>query len=156
MPTETIVISHSLHLIYTFWRLREPPLYEVLWEDSWRVHWTVNPKGNQHWIFIGRTDAEVETPIFWLPDAKNWLIGKDPDAGKDWRREEKGTTDEMVGRHHWLNGHVFEQAPGDNELPGSLAYWSPWGGKELDTTKRLNINVYPWAFVFCLFSIVWF
>ena len=73
MPTETIVISHSLHLIYTFWRLREPPLYEVLWEDSWRVHWTVNPKGNQHWIFTGRTDAEAEAPILWPPDAKSRL-----------------------------------------------------------------------------------
>ena len=69
----------------------------------------VHPKGNQSWIFIGRTDAEAETPILWQPDAKNWLIRKDPDAGKNWRREEKGTTeDEMVGWHHWLNGHEFE------------------------------------------------
>ena len=69
----------------------------------------VHPTGNQSWIFIGRTEAEVETPILWLPDAKNWLIGKDPDAGKDWRQEEKGMTeDEMVGWHHWLNGHEFE------------------------------------------------
>ena len=73
----------------------------------------VHPKGNQSWIFIGRIDAEATTPILWLPDAKNWLIGKDPDAGKDWKREEKGTTeDEMVGWHHRLNGHKFEQAPG--------------------------------------------
>ena len=69
----------------------------------------VSPKGNQYWIFIGRTDIEAETLIFWPPDAKNWLVRKDPDAGKDWRREEKGTTeDEMVGWHHWLNGHEFE------------------------------------------------
>ena len=69
----------------------------------------VNPKGNQSWIFFGRTDVEAETPILWLPDAKSWLIGKDPDAGKDWRREEKGTTeDEMVGWHYQLNGHEFE------------------------------------------------
>ena len=68
----------------------------------------VNPKGNQSWIFIGRTDAEAETLIFWPPDAKNWLIGKDPNAGKDWGQEEKGMTeDEMVGWHHWLNGHEF-------------------------------------------------
>ena len=68
----------------------------------------VHPRGNQSWIFIGRTDAEAETPILWLPDAKNWLIGKDPDAGKDWRKEEKGTTeDEMVGWHHRLDGHEF-------------------------------------------------
>ena len=69
----------------------------------------VHPKGKQSWIFTGRTDAEPETPILWLPDVKNWLIGKDPDAGKDWRQEEKGTTeDEMVGWYHWLNGHEFE------------------------------------------------
>ena len=69
----------------------------------------VHPKGNQSWIFIGKTDAEAETPVLWPPDAKNWLIGKDPDAGKDWRQEEKGTTeDEMFGWHHWLNGHEFE------------------------------------------------
>ena len=69
----------------------------------------VHPKGNQAWLFIGRTDAEAETPILWPPDAKNWFIWKDPDAGKDWRREEKGTTeDEMIGWHHWLNGHEFE------------------------------------------------
>ena len=72
---------------------------------------SVNPKGNQSWTFIGGTDAEAEAPIFWPPDPKSWLIGKDPDAGKDWRQEEKGTTeDEMVGWHHWLNGYEFKQA----------------------------------------------
>ena len=74
---------------------------------------SVNPKQNQSWMFTGRTDAEAETLIPWLPDVKNWLIGKDPEAGKDWRWEEKGKTeDEMVGWHHWLNGHVFEKIPG--------------------------------------------
>ena len=69
----------------------------------------VHSKGNQSWIFIGRTDAEAETPVLWSPDVKNWLIWKDPDTGKDWRQEEKGTTeDEMVGWHHWLSGHEFE------------------------------------------------
>ena len=73
----------------------------------------VHSKGNQSWIFIGRTDAEAETPILCPPDAKNWLLGKDPDAGKDWRQEEKGSTeDEMIGWHHWFNEHEFEQAPG--------------------------------------------
>ena len=73
----------------------------------------VHPKGNQYWIFIGRADAEAETPVLWPPDAKNQFIGKDPNAGKDWRWEEKGMTeDEMVGWHHWLDGHEFEQAPG--------------------------------------------
>ena len=79
----------------------------------------VNPKRNQPWIFIGRTDAEV--PILWPPDAKSWYIRKDPDAGEDWRQEEKGMTeDEMVGWHHWLDGHEFEQTLGDGEGPGSL------------------------------------
>ena len=76
----------------------------------------VNPKGNQSWIFIGRTDAEAETPKLWPPDVKNWLIWKDPDAGKDWRQEEEGMTeDEMVGWHHWLYGHDFEQTLGDGK-----------------------------------------
>ena len=76
----------------------------------------VNPKGNQSWIFIGRTDAEAETPTFWLPDAKSWLILKDPDAGNDWGQEKKGATkDELIGWYHWLNGHKFEQALGDSE-----------------------------------------
>ena len=101
----------------------------------------VNPKGNQPWIFIGRTDAEVETPILWPPDAKSWLIREDTDAGKDWRQEEKGMTeDKMVGWHHWLNGHEFEWAPGDTEGQGSLACCSPWGHKELDTNEGLNNN----------------
>ena len=85
------------------------------------------------------TDAEAEAPILWPPDAKNWLIGKDPDAGKDWRQEEKGMTeDEMVEWHHQLDGYEFEQAPGAGNGLGSLACCSPWGHKELDMTKRLN------------------
>ena len=74
----------------------------------------VNPKGNQPWLYIGRTDAEAEAPVFWPPDVKSWLRGKDPDAGKHWGQKEKGTTeDEMVGWHYWLNGHEFEQTPGE-------------------------------------------
>ena len=81
----------------------------------------VHPKGNQSWIFIGRAEAEVETPILCPPNAKDWLTGKDSDTGKNWRQEEKGATeDEMVGWHHWLNGHEFEQALGDSEGQGSL------------------------------------
>ena len=81
----------------------------------------VHPKGNQSWILIGRTDAEAETPILWPPDSKSWLIGKDPDAGKDWRQEEQGMTeDEMVGWHHWLHGHEFEPAPGVGDALGSV------------------------------------
>ena len=99
----------------------------------------IHPKGDQSWVFIGRTDVEAETPILWPPDAKNWLIGKDPDARKDWRWEEKGTTeDEMVGWHHWLNGHEFEQALGVGDGQGNQACCSPWSCKESDTTERLN------------------
>ena len=90
-------------------------------------------------IFIGRTDAEVETSILWPPDVKNWLIGKDPDAGKDWRHEKKGTTeDEMVGWHHWLDGHEFEWTLAVGDGQGGLLCCSPWGRKELDMTERLN------------------
>ena len=99
----------------------------------------VDPKGNQSWIIIGRIDAEAETPIFWPPDVKNWLIGKDPDAQNDWRQEEKWTTeDEMVGWHHWLDGHEFEQAPEVGDEQGGLACCSPWGHKESDMTEQLN------------------
>ena len=109
----------------------------------------VNPKGNHSWIFIGRTEAEAETPIPWPPDAKrqlirkgcdakSQLIGKDHDAGKDWIHEEKGAAeDEMDGWHHWLSGHKFEQSPGDSGQ-GNLACYSPWGHKELNMTEWLN------------------
>ena len=103
----------------------------------------VNLKGNQSWILIGRTDVEAETeaPILWPPDVRSWLIRKDPYAGKDWRQEEKGTTeDEVVGWHHRLNEHEFEQAPGDGEGQGSLECCSPWGRKESDTSEQLNNN----------------
>ena len=96
-------------------------------------------KGNQFWIFIGRTDAEAEAQTLWPPDVTNWLIWKDPEAGKDWRQEEKGMTeDEMFGWHHWLNGHEFEQAPGVGDGQGSLACCNPWGHKQLETTEWLN------------------
>ena len=98
----------------------------------------VHPKGNQSWIFIGRSDAEAETPILWSPDAKNWLIWKDPDTGKDGRQEKKGMTeDELVGWHHRLNGHQFEQALGVGDGQGSLACCSLWGCKE-DMTEPPN------------------
>ena len=99
----------------------------------------VHPKGNQSRIFIGRSDAEAETPILWLPDVKSWLIGKDPDAGNDWRQEEKGTKeDEMVGWHHQCIGHKFEQALGVGDGQGTLACCCPWGHKEWNTTEWLN------------------
>ena len=96
---------------------------------------SVHPKGNQPWIFIGRTDAKTEAPILWPPDAKNWLTGKDSDDGENGEQEEKEVTeDEMAGWHHQLTGHEFTQTPGDGEGQGSLACCSPWGQKESETT----------------------
>ena len=105
----------------------------------------VHPKGDQSWVSIGRTEAEAETLILWPPDVKNWLIGKDPDAGKDWGQEEKGMTeDEVVGWHHRLNGHEFEWTPGVGNGQGGLACCDSWGRKESDTTKRLNWTELKW------------
>ena len=101
----------------------------------------VHPKGNQSWIFIGRTAAEAKTPILWLPDAKNWLIWKDSDAGKDWRQEEKEMTeDEMAGWHHWLDGRESEWTPGVGDGQRGLVCCNSWGCKESDTTWQLNNN----------------
>ena len=99
----------------------------------------LHPKGDQSWVFIGRTDVEAETLILWPPDAKSWLIWKEPDAGKDWGQEEKGMPeDEMVGWHHRLDGHGFGWTPGGDDGQGGLACCSSWGRKELDKTERLN------------------
>ena len=120
-------------------------------EDSWESLGfkikLVNSKGNQFWIFFERTDAEAETPILWPPVDRNWLIGKDPEAGKDWRQEEKGTTeDEIVRWQHWLNGHEFEQAPGDGKGQGGLECCSRWGHKSLTwlTTEKQQQR-HTWA-----------
>ena len=136
-------------------------MWELDYEESWApknwCFWTVvlektlespldckeiqpvHPKGDQSWLFIGRTHAEAETPILWPPDTKNWLTWKDPDAGKDWRQEEKGMTeDEMVGWHHQLDGHGFEQVLGAGDGQGRLVCCGPWGHKESDTTEQLN------------------
>ena len=133
-------------------------MWELVYKESWVLKnwcfWTVvlektlespldckeiqpvHPKGDRAW-----TDVEAETPILWSHDAKSWLIGKDPDAGKDWRQEEKGMTEaEMVGWHHWLNGHEFEQTLGDGGGQRSLACLSPWAHRELDMTEWLNNN----------------
>ena len=131
----------------------------LLWTFTWgpqrrglRGFWAfwkgqpVNSKGNQSWILIGRTDAEAETLIFWSPDAKNQLSGKDPDAGKDWRWEEKGTReDEMVAWHHQCNGHEFEQALGVGDGQGGLVCCSPWGHKESDIAEWLNWTELNWS-----------
>ena len=99
----------------------------------------VHSKGDQSCMFFGRNDAKAETPVLWPPHAKSWLIGKDSDAGRDWGKEEKGTTeDEMAGWHHWLDGCEFERTPGVGDGQGGLACCSSWGRKESDTTERLN------------------
>ena len=122
-----------------FWTVVLEKTLESPW-DSKEIQ-PVHPKGNQSLMFIVRTDAEAETPTLWPPDRKNWLLAKDPDAGKDWMQKEKGTTeDELVGLHHWLNGNECEQAPGVGDGQGSLACCSPWGCKESDMTEWLNLT----------------
>ena len=119
-------------------------------EDSWESLGLqgdppVYPKGDQSWVFIGRTDAEAEIPILWPPEAESWLTGKDPDAGKDRGQEEKGTTEsEMVGGHHWLDGHGFWWILGVGDGQGGLACCGSWGHKESDTTERLNWTELVW------------
>ena len=136
-------------------------MWELDCEESWETKnwcfWTVvlektlespldckemqpfHPKGDQSWVFIGRTDAKAETSILWPPDVKSWLIGKDPDAGRNWGQEEKGTTeDEMAGWHHWLDGREFEWTLGVGDGQGGLACCDSWGLKESEKTEWLN------------------
>ena len=131
-------ISSWLHTSLGFWTgVLEKTLESPL--DCKEIQ-PVNPKGDHSWLFIGRTDAEAETPILWPPDAKNWHVGKDPDAWKDWRWEEKGMTeDELFVWHHWLNGHEFEQTLGVGDGQGSLVCCSPWGCRvRRDWATELN------------------
>ena len=151
--------ERSVEYIYGFSRSRVW-MWELNYKESWELKnwcfWTVvldntvespldckeikpvNSKGNHSWIFIGRTDAEAETPILWSPDGKNWLIGKDLDAGKDWRQEKAMREDEMVGWHHGLNGHKFEQALRVGDGQGILVCCSPWDHKESYMAEPLN------------------
>ena len=155
MPTKVCLVEAIVFPVVMYgcesWTVKNAEHWRIdafelcYWRRLLRVPWTdkeiqpVNPKGDQSWMFIVRTDGEAEAPIFWPPDVKNWLSEKDPNAGKDWRQEKKGMIeDEMVGWHHWLNAHEFEQAPGVGDGQGSLACCSPWGCRELDTTERLN------------------
>ena len=124
------------------------------WRRILRVPWCkevqpVYPKGDQSWVFIRRTDAKAETAILWPPHVKSWLIGKDPDAGRDWEQEEKGKAeDEMAGWHHQLDGHQFEWSPGVGDGHGGLACFNSWGCKESDTTEQLNWTEWahiPWS-----------
>ena len=153
LPTKVCIVK-AMVIMYRWWTLFTSGHQEGWAPENW-CFWTVvlektlesaldckeikpvNPKGNQSWIFLGKTDAEAV--IFWPPDAKNWLIEKDPDAGKDWMQEEKGKTeDNMVGWHHRVCGHEFEQALWIGDEQGSLACCSPWGHKESDMTEQLN------------------
>ena len=155
LPTNVCIVKAMVFSSSHVW------MWELDYKESWALKnwcfWTVvlektlespldckeiqpvHSKGNQSWIFIGRNDAKAETPVLCLPDAKNWLIGKDPYAGYSWRQEEKKQTeDEMVGWHHRLNGHKLEQAPGVGDEQGSLACYSPWGCKKSDMIEPLN------------------
>ena len=112
----------------------------------------VHPKRNQFWIFIGRTDAEAETPIFWPTDVKNWLIQKDPDAGKDWRQEKGMTEDDIFGWHHQPKGHESEQALGVGDGQGSLAYYSPWGSRsQTGLSSQTELNCFNFTFNISVF-----
>ena len=154
LPTKVHLIKAMVFPVGHVW------MWELAYKENWApknwCFWTVVldrlldfkeikpviPKENKPWIFIGSTGAEAELPILWPPDAKSWLIGKDPKAGKDWRQEENGVTeDEMVGWHHWLNGHEFEQTLGYGDGQGSLACCSSWGRKESNMMKWLNNKI---------------
>ena len=137
---------------YESWTVKKAERWELMLlncgvgEDSWASLGLqgdpVHPKGDQSWVFIGRTGVEAEAPILCPPDAKSWLIWKDPDSGEDWGQEEKETTeDELVGWHHWLSGHGFGWTPGVGDGQGGLASCGSWGQKESDTTERLNWTV---------------
>ena len=133
-------------------------------EDSWeslecKEIQPVHPKGDQSRLFIGRTDAEAQTPIFWPPHAKSWLIVKDSDAGRDWGQEEKGTTEdatEMAGWHHWLSGHEFEWSPGDGDGQGGLECCDSHGHKKSDTTEWLNWTELNWGVVQGHWDLDWY
>ena len=126
------------------WALKNWCFWTVVLEKTLESPWNckeiqpVHPKGDQSWVFLGRTDVEAETPILWPPDAKTWLIWKDPDAGKDWRQKEETTEDEVVGWYHRLNGHEFEWTPEAGDGQGSLVCCSPWGCIKVDMTEWLN------------------
>jgi len=142
----SLVVMYGWELDYKeSWSLKNGCFWTLLLEKTLespldcKEFQPVHPKWDQSWVFIGRTDVEAETPILWLPDVKSWLIGKDPDAGKDWRQEENGTTeDEMVRWHHWLNELGFGWTPGVGDEQGGLVCCGSWGRKVSDMTERLT------------------
>ena len=139
LNTVSCAIWWSLLFIYFIYRRCKSPL------DCKEIQ-PVHSEGDQPWDFFGRNDAKAETPVLWPPHTKNWLIGKDSDAGRDWVQEEKGTTeDEMAGWHHWLIGHESEWTPGVGDRQGGLVCCDAWGCKESDTTERLNWTEEMWV-----------
>ena len=177
LKSRDIAVPIKIHIFKT---MLFPSNHELMWdldhEQGWALKnwcfWTVvlektlesplysneikpvNAKGNQSWIFIGRTDVKAEGPILWPPDMQNWLIGKDPEDGKDWRQEEKRTTEEeMVGWHHQLNGHEFEQALGVGDGQGSLECCSPQSRKESDMTGLNGGTSYQWNHTYLPFCV---
>ena len=161
LKSRDITLSTKVHLVNYGFSSSHVWMWELDYKESWAPKnwhfWTVvlektlespldckdiqlvHPKGDQSWVFTGRTDVEAETPILLPPDVKSWLIWEDPDAGKDWGQEEKGTTeDEMVGWHHRLNGHGFVWTLGDGDGQRCVVCCSSWGCKESDTTEWLN------------------
>ena len=148
LPTKVCLVKAMVFPVVMYgcasWKERKLSTEELMLlnggvgEDSLESLRLQGDPNSQSWIFTGRTDAEAKTPILCPYDAKNWLIGKDPDAGKDWGQEEKWMTeDEMTGRHHWLYGHESEWTPGVGDGQGGLACCDSWGRKESDTTERL-------------------
>ena len=160
LPTKVCLVNYGFSSSHVW-------MWELDCEESWApknwCFWTVvlektlespldckkiqpfHPKGDQSWVFFGRTDAKAETPIFWPPDAKSWLIGKDSDAGRDWGKKENGTTeDEIAGWHHQLDGWDLEWTPGVGDGQGGLACCSSWGHKESDTTEHVNWTELNW------------
>ena len=148
LPTKVRLVKAMVFPVVMYgcesWKIKKAECQRIdalglwCWRRLLRVPWTAR-RSNQSilkeiWIFTGRTVAEAETPILWPPDVKNWLIWKNPDAGKDWRQEKGIAEDEMVGWHHWLSGQEFEQTLGDSDEQGSLVCRNPLGCKELDTT----------------------
>ena len=134
-------LDHKEGWVPKNWCFRTVVLEKTLWNPpDCKETKPVYPKGNQLCILSGNTDAEAESPILWTPDTKSWLIGKDPDAGKDWRQEKGTTEDNMIGWYHWFNGHEFEQTLGDGKGQGNLLCCSPWGHKESDMTEWLINN----------------
>ena len=155
MPTKVPIVKAMAFPVVVYgcenWTIKKAEHWRIYAFEQWcwvrlpRFPWTTRRSNHSvlkkiKSIFIGRTDAEAEALIFWPPDAKNWLIWKDPDAGKDWRQEKRMTEDEMVGWHHWLNGHEFKQALGDGDGQGCLVCFSPWDCKESDMTEQLKTN----------------